>query len=376
MKKKEVIIYQDIEKNEQEPLLEKNKTPMRLFQKKKVEKKKVKIEHISKEEKIIKKENKKIWGVIFTGLMVVFAFFIVVGIINIFTFVQSFFVDPQLGNIFGGIAAGLVFAILAIFILRPIVIALASPMFTLDVVDSSKAGEISRRNFKKMQKVAKNIIKTNDNVSVESKNLLRSFIRNKVELNNTLKTVYKKEIKKDIMKTIIDSSTKVLLTTAVSQSNKFDSLSLILLNVKMIMQICVKCGYHPSYAKLSKLIFKVYRNAIFAYAVQSFNLENFVVSGVDKLVGGALSAIPPLKEIAKGLTQGATNALLTLRIGIITRKYLYEEYALQEKITDPDEVQTEIVTSAIKEANESIEEVVKECKSKLLIGRKNQVSVK
>ena len=76
------------------------------------------------------------------------------------------------------------------------------------------------------------------------------------------------------------------------------------------------------------------------------------------------------------MTQGASNALLTLRIGIITRKYLYEEYALQEKITDPDEVQTEIVSSAIKEANDNIDDIVKECKKKILIGRKNQVSVK
>ena len=368
-----------IEKNNDEVELEvSTHTPMVISKKEnnKQDKKEIKIEQTSKEEVIIKKQNKKFWGVLFSGLIVLLVFFIVVGIINIFTFVKNFFADPQLGNVFGGLAGGLIFAILAIFVLRPLIIALSSPMFTLDIVDPSKAGEISRSNFKKMQKVAKNIIKTNDNVSQESKNLLRTFIHNKVELNNTLKMIYKKEIKKDIMKTINETSTKVMLTTAISQSNKFDALNVVLLNVRMIMQICVKCGYHPTYAKLSKLILKVYRNAIFAYAVQSFNLEDLVVSGVDKLVNGALSSIPFLKEVTKGLTQGASNALLTLRIGIITRKYLYEEYALQEKITDPDEVQTEIVSSAIKEANDNIDDIVKECKKKILIGRKNQVSVK
>ena len=129
------------------------------------------------------------------------------------------------------------------------------------------------------------------------------------------------------------------------------------------MQICVKCGYHPTYARLSKLIVKVFRNALIAYAVQSLNLEDIIINGIDKLAKGALSAIPGVSEISKSLTQGASNALLTLRVGIITRKYLYEEYNIQAMIENPEDIEAEIVEEAVLEANNNFDSIVLECKN-------------
>ena len=336
----------------------------------------INVETSSKEELIIKKESKKFGGLIFTALMVLLVFFTVVCLIDVFSFTKSFFQDPVTGNIVGGIVTGIIVLLIGIFVLRPVIVALSTPVFSLDVIEAVYDKEISRSNFKKMQKVAKNIIETNDNVSKDSKNLLRSFMHNKVELNNTLKKIYRTEINKDINKTINATAVKVLLTTAVSQSGKFDALSVALSNVRMIMQICVKCGYHPTYARLSKLIVKVFRNSLFAYSIEALNAGELVTSGINALADNILKSIPIVGTITKSLIEGSTNALLTLRIGILTRKYLYEEYSIQESMSDPSEIQTEIVNSAIKEANENIDEIVKECKGKILIGKKNKVSVK
>ena len=288
---------------------------------------------------------------------------IIACLIDIFNFVRGFFSDITTGNIVGGCVTGFFVLLLIIFVIRPIVVALSTPVFTLDIVDDENKKKISRKNFKKLQKVAKNIILTNDNVSQDSKNKISTFIGNRKELNNVLKNIYENEISKDIQKTINSSATKALITTAISQNAKFDAASVIIINIKMIMQICVKCGYHPTYARLSKLIVKVFRNALIAYAVQSLNLEDIIINGIDKLAKGALSAIPGVSEISKSLTQGASNALLTLRVGIITRKYLYEEYNIQAMIENPEDIEAEIVEEAVLEANNNIDSIVLECKN-------------
>jgi uncharacterized membrane protein YcjF (UPF0283 family) len=336
----------------------------------------INVETTSKEEQIIKKESKKLGGIIFTACMVLLTFFTIVCLIDVFTFTRSFFQNQLHGNIAGGIVTGIIVLLIILLVVRPIVIALSTPVFQLDVIEAVYDKEISRRNYKRMQKVAQNIIDTNDNVTKDSKNLLRSFMHNRIELNNTLKKIYKTEISKDINKTINMTASKVLLTTAISQSGKFDALSVTLSNVRMIMQICVKCGYHPTYARLSKLILKVFRNALFAYSIESINAGEFVANGINKLTDNLLGSIPVLGTITKSLVEGSTNALLTLRIGILTRKYLFEEYALQEKTYNDKELQVEVVNSAIKEANENIDEIVKECKGKILIGKKNNLKVK
>ena len=111
-----------------------------------------------------------------------------------------------------------------------------------------------------------------------------------------------------------------------------------------------------------KLIVKVFRNALIAYSLQSLNLEDVVVNGINKLVKGAITAIPGLNEVAKSLTQGAANALLSLRIGIITRKYLYKEYELQAQIDAQYSIDEIIVNDAIKEADDDIDDIIAECK--------------
>lgn len=319
----------------------------------------------SKEEKILKKANSRFWKVLAFSCSVLMSVLVVACLIDIFTFVRGFFNDITIGNIVGGSVTGFFVLLLIIFVIRPIVVALSTPVFTLDIVDDADKKKISRKNFKKLQQVAKNIILTNDNVSEDSKNKISTFIGNRKELNNILKSVYDNEISKDIQKTINSSATKALITTAISQNAKFDAASVIIINIKMIMQICVKCGYHPTYARLSKLIVKVFRNALIAYAVQSLNLEDIIINGIDKLAKGALSAIPGVSEISKSITQGASNALLTLRVGIITRKYLYEEYNIQAMIENPEEIEAEIVEEAVLEANNNIDSIVLECKDGL-----------
>lgn len=307
------------------------------------------------ETSIIKKQNRKliksiaIIGIVLVSLVVVSC------IIDIFDFAYKF--HPYAGYA----ALAVVILALLIFVIRPIVIALSSPCFTLDIVDVKSKKEVSRRNYQSLKKVAKNLIEK-DNISSESKKVIEASMNSKAELNDVLRTVYDKEVSKNINKIINESSVRVLLSTAISQNNKFDGATVALVNIRMIMRIVVACGYHPSYPQLYKLIAKVFRNALIAYTLQTTEVDNLIFNGINKLVKGALTNLPLVGEITKSITQGAANALLTLRIGIITRKYLYEEFDIQAMMEDPDETNETILEEAVNEANNSIDDIIEQCK--------------
>ena len=306
------------------------------------------------EEKIIKKSNKKFFKYLFIASSVIIIIFLIASIISIYQFFYSF--HPHAGYL----SLAIILILLIIFIIKPVMQALLTPCFSLDISKSNKS-KLNKINYRKLKKVAKNIIAVNKNVSEESKNKLREALKkDQKTLSDTLKSIYDDEIKKDITKLTIQRASETLLATAISQNNNFDAFTTIIINIRLIMQIVVRCGYHPTYPQLAKLIIKVMRNALIAYTLQSLHLEDIVINGINKLIKGALNIIPGVNEIAKSLTQGAANALLTLRIGILTRKYLYKEYSLQEEIRSS--LDNVILEDTISEADKDIDIVLAECK--------------
>ena len=309
----------------------------------------------SLEGSIVKKANKKAVKVIAMIGIVIMSILVVGAIIDIFDFFYK--LHPYAGYT----SLGIIILLLIILVLRPILVAMATPCFTLDAIDTENKKSLNRKNYRKLKKVASNLIKQDD-ISDESKKEIVNVIDDRKELNMVLRDVYDKEISKRINKIVNESATKVLIATAISQNNKIDSATVALVNIRMIMRIVVVCGYHPSYPQLYKLIAKVFRNAILAYTIQSINVDEVIFEGINKLVKGALTAIPFVGDLTKSITQGAANSLLTLRIGIITRKYLYEEFDIQAMIEDPENENTIILEEAVEEANSSIDTIVSEFK--------------
>lgn len=309
----------------------------------------------NKEASVVKKANRKLIKLFVLVGSVLLSIVLVSCIIDIFDFFYK--LHPYAG--YGSLA--LVILLLLIFVLRPIIVALSTPCFTLDVVDVESKKKVSRKNYRNLKKVAKNLI-NGDVISDESKALIKSKENNRKELNNALRNVYDNEISKQINKIINESSAKVLLSTAISQNNRFDAATVALVNIRMIMRIVVTCGYHPSYPQLYKLIAKVFRNALIAYTIQSINVDELIFNGINKLVKGALTSIPFVSEVSKSVTQGAANALLTLRVGIMTRKYLYEEFDIQAMMENPDEANGQILEEAVQEANSNIDSIIAQVK--------------
>lgn len=122
----------------------------------------------------------------------------------------------------------------------------------------------------------------------------------------------------------------VLIITALSQNNKFDSLSVMYMNYRMINDIICASGFRPDNRQMFKIYKKILYTALFAYCVSStlnkIGSSALGVSGIDDTDGSSIYTlirrIPIPNKLMGSVIDGILNALMTLRIGYITRTYL------------------------------------------------------
>ncbi len=202
-----------------------------------------------------------------------------------------------------------------IFIVRPIIIIVKSP--SLSIITSEE--ELTPKAFKIYRRVAKNVTKANelDNDEV----LLLTSYKNDEELLVNLNYVFEHKVRKQMNNIVIHNAKIVLISTAICQSAKFDMATVFAVNIKMIKDLVVKCGFRPSMKNLSKLTVKIFVTSLIADG-----LENITLSDVlPKTSFDALANIPMLTKVIESVIDGVANALLTIRIGCVARNYLYND---------------------------------------------------
>lgn len=296
------------------------------------------------ESRLIKKENTRIWITIGVAASIIMSIIVTSCIIDIFE--KAY----QINEYFGYVVLGIILLLILLFIIIPIFKVFSSPTFKLDATVDNAV--ISRRNYRTLKSVANNIIKGNNCVPFEVKEELRDSINDRYLLREKLNLIYDKYIKKDINKIAFATSVKVACSTGLSKNNTFDACTIIISNIRMIMQIVVKCGYRPTYAKLGKLMFKVFRNALIAYSLETSNVAEWLVNSCSKF----FKDIPAIGKPVASIMEGAANGFLTARIGVITRKYLYNEFKIHNIGKNNEEIETEIYKESIKEAKLIIDE--------------------
>jgi len=163
-------------------------------------------------------------------------------------------------------------------------------------------------------------------------------------LKETLTTIYSTDVKTASNRMIREHAVKIGITTALSQSDKLDTVFVLLYELDLIKQLVMLYGYRPSDAKLLKIYRTVLTNALIAYGIQSTTAN--IATGVTKKIGDIAGSIPVLGAaigtVIDCTSQGVINSSLTVVIGIQTKKYLKEEYHLQDML---DNVEFEDETS-------------------------------
>lgn len=256
-----------------------------------------------------KNSSKVFWYTLAVGVIIIFAVILISSALSIGERIRA--ISIYLEILF------YVALILVVYfaIIRPIVVIVKSP--SLSIVTSMDG--TSRKTIKIYKKVAKRIVKYNDLPNDQV--LLLTKYRNNEELLVNISYVFGKTISPNLNKIILNNAKTVLLSTAICQSSRFDMLTVFAINLRMIKELVLACGFRPSMKNLSKLTVNVFATALIAEGLGNLKLEDIMPKTTLNLV----SEIPLLGKGLDSLVDGVANALLSIRIGCVARRYLYSD---------------------------------------------------
>lgn len=283
------------------------------------------------------KKRKYFWILIGIGVSIVFLLMVLSSILDVGIKLREISIYLEYG--FYVLAALLIYFL----ILNPVRIIIFSPSFSIDTV----LDKPSRKNKKLRKRMAKTMMKNSalDQVDVEK---IKSSMNKDEELAKEMNRILNGPLKKEMNKIIINNAKTVLVSTAVSQNGKLDMMTVVAVNLKMIKELVLKCGFRPSYPKLGKLAARVFSTALIADGLENLEIEDILPASSTNF----LAEIPILKPIMSSVVQGISNALLTIRIGVVTRKYLFADAGAVTK--------KDIRSQAFKEAVKILPIVVKD----------------
>ena len=260
----------------------------------------------------MKKSSTKIfWYLTAVGFIILFLLILLSSILDVGDRLRN--VSQYLEYAFYGITLILVY----VLIYRPIHIIVFSPSFSIETTLDDQS---AIKNYTVYKRVAKRLIANNDLPEIE-KEKLSLALNDKEHLKEALNHTYNKVIKKQLNQMIRKHAKTVMISTAISQNGRLDFFTVIIVNLKMIKELVVTCGFRPSYRNLAKLTINVMTTALIAEGLENMDIADALPQSTLNTIG----EIPLIKPLMSSVTQGISNALLTLRIGIVTRKYLFSD---------------------------------------------------
>lgn len=172
--------------------------------------------------------------------------------------------------------------------------------------------------------------------------------KNNEDTKLVLTELYKTDVKKAADKMIRSCALQVGIFTALSQSEKLDTLLVVTFELKLIKDLVYLYGFRPSDAKMYKIYRSVIVNALVSYGVASSlsGLGGNVIGLLSKTVGALPVLGGAIGTVIDSAVQGVANASLAAMLGFQTIKYLQKEYKLQ------DILDTVIITDEEQESDE------------------------
>lgn len=170
-----------------------------------------------------------------------------------------------------------------------------------------------------------------------------------------------KELAKEANRQIKETSQAIFISTAISQSGSLDSIVVLIGQVKMVWRIAKIYNQRPAISELAKLYANVAATSFAARAIEDLDFAEIVEPVIRSFSGpGLLNFIPVISILSNSIFNGTTNSLLTLRTGIITRKYcsLFAHLEIREKYRDVKALKKYIKTSSIRESGKLLGSVI------------------
>ena len=196
-------------------------------------------------------------------------------------------------------------------IVYPVVGVFFAPVFSLEKLHH--ADGTARKKWCK--RLVKNLL---DNVELteEEQEQVKGYLRLEDETDDKLIEFFDRKIAPELDHEIYDTAKKIFIITAISQNSVYDMLGMASANFSLIKRITQICGFRPSNAQVFKLYIRVLSMTLLAGNLEDVNIEELIPLATEGALGKALGIV------AASATQGAINALTTLRMAAITKNYL------------------------------------------------------
>jgi Domain of unknown function (DUF697) len=117
----------------------------------------------------------------------------------------------------------------------------------------------------------------------------------------------------------------VFITTAISQNGSLDALFVLLVQSRMIRQIAQVYYQRPTLRDLAYLYGNIASTALMASQLDDVDLSEQVQPVLSAVLGSVAGAVPGLQAASSlfvnSIVTGTANAFLTLRVGIMAKRY-------------------------------------------------------
>ncbi len=122
------------------------------------------------------------------------------------------------------------------------------------------------------------------------------------------------------------TASTVFVTTAISQNGRLDAILVLLAQIRLIWEIAHVFNQRPSIREMTYLYANVAATALVVGTLEELDIEEQIEPIITPLISSSVfGGIPGAGGLATFMTtsivEGAANSLLTLRVGIITRRY-------------------------------------------------------
>lgn len=242
--------------------------------------------------------------------------FIVVSLIVLVSFViliinqtsQIVVLASNLNPMFGQILGWVLITLYAVLALVPLILYLRLPR-ALRPPDKRESAEYNLF----IQKLSKRLKK--------NKHLAGQPLSDQAEIEQALKI-----LQNNSDELIKKNAATIFITTAISQSGRLDTITVLVTQVRMVWQIARIYYQRPTLREMMQLYANVAGTAFIAGELNDIDISNQVEPIITSVLGASLTgSIPGITNVAtivtNSLLTGSANAYLTLRIGIITKLY-------------------------------------------------------
>jgi hypothetical protein len=135
---------------------------------------------------------------------------------------------------------------------------------------------------------------------------------------------------------IRSTATTVFVATAISQNGRLDALTVLAAQSRLVWQLAHLYHQRPALRELAQLYANVAATVLLVTELDDMDVHEQVEPVITSALAGSLASVVPgasivASMVTQAILEGAANAFLTLRIGVICQRYCAPVVAVERR---------------------------------------------